>query len=341
MDICFFCKVKDVDCLERNEFYAVDLRILRDLGHRVTISTTPWKIPRADLYVVWWWTWAFLPLLRASLIGKPVVVLGTFDHVMQDGAELEHYPHRPWWHRKLIRFVLKNADANVVVSRDQEKFLRSHFDVSGLGYSPHVIDTDLYRPSDSPRGKFFMSVCWMDNGNSTRKCIGELIRAVAIIRNEFPEYRLLICGDKGSDYPALASVAEESGCSDIVEFLGVVSLKTKIELLQTCELYLQPTRAEGFGVAILEAMSCGAPVVTSPVGAVPEVGGKCVEMVDGTDPSSIAGAVIRLLGDGSRRKTLGYAARERAVSEFSYPRRKRDLEEVIRDVSNRPALRAA
>lgn len=340
MTVCFFCKVADPEILERNEFYAVDVRILRELGHRVLISTTPSRIPRADLYVVWWWTWAFFPLLRAKLLRKPVIVLGTFDHVI-DAGKLETFPHRPWLHRQLIKSVLKRADANVVVSRDQEAFLRANYRVNNLQYSPHVIDTDLYRPENLPREKFFVSFCWMNNGNSRRKCIPELIRAMARLHGEFPDHRLAICGEKGSDYPALERLVREFSASDYVEFRGVVCRAEKINLMQRCAVYLQPTRAEGFGVAILEAMSCGAPVVTSPVGAVLEVGGDAVAMADGANPDAIAQAVKELLRNHEKRDALGQAARTRAVREFSYSRRKNDLEQIINQVTAKRTARAA
>ena len=340
MKVNFFCKVQNIEVLQRNEFYAVDLKILRELGHEVSVSITPWNIPSADVYVVWWWTWAFAPLLRAKLAGRPVVVLGTFDHVLNRN-QLENFPNRPWWHRQLIRLVLKHADANLVVSRDQEEFLQSHFKVNGLGYSPHVIDTDLYRPGPPRQEKFLLTFCWMNAGNSARKCIPQAIRAMARIHDKFPEHRLMICGEKGSDYPALKSLVHDLGAETYIEFLGVVTREQKIDLMQRCALYLQPTRAEGFGVAILEAMSCGATVLTSPVGAVPEVGGAAVEMVNGVDEIALASAAASLLGSPQRSAALGFAARARAVKEFSYSRRKLDLERVLSQVSCRPARQAA
>ena len=65
----FFAKVSHPEILERHEFYATDLRILRELGFDVIICTKAWPIPKADLYYVWWWTWAFLPWIRAKVAG--------------------------------------------------------------------------------------------------------------------------------------------------------------------------------------------------------------------------------------------------------------------------------
>ena len=102
--------------------------------------------------------------------------------------------------------------------------------------------------------------------------------------------------------------------------------------MQSCAVYVQPTRYEGFGVAILEAMSCGAPVVTSPVGAVPQVVGNCAELVDGESPSAIAMGVLRLLNEPGQRARLSRGGRLRAVAGFSYEQRKARLSKVIHDV---------
>jgi glycosyltransferase involved in cell wall biosynthesis len=331
MKACFFAKVDDPRVLTRNEFYSVDLKILDDLGFDVTISTKPWNIPKADLYVVWWWTWAVFPLLRAKLRGVPVIIVGTFDHVMSDGT-LEYFPRRKRWHQTMIRYALKAADANVVVSRDQFGYMERHFVVNNLEYSPHVINTDVYVPTRRERSKYFVTFCWMNTGNAKRKCIFETIEAMSRLCQELSEYKLLICGERGTDYEALQSLVTSLGVDDSVEFPGVVSVERKIELMQSCAVYLQPTTAEGFGVAILEAMSCGAPIVTSPVGAVPEVAGDTVLMVDGTNPNAIATAVKHLVHNKAIAEDYGVRARSRAVELFSYERRKADIARIIQVV---------
>ena len=169
----------------------------------------------------------------------------------------------------------------------------------------------------------------MDRGNSVRKCTVSSIEALARMVVERPTLRLVIGGKKGSDYPALAGLAQRLGVGDRVEFRGLVSREEKIRLLQRCAVYLQPSRFEGFGLAGLEAMACGAPVVTSPVGAVPEVGGDAVEYVDGDDPSAISDAVLALLRDRSRAADLGARARARAVKHFSMARRMSDLRAIL------------
>jgi hypothetical protein len=66
MRICFFAKVDSPEVLERVNFYAQDIRILRELGYEVVVATRLKDIPfGCDLYYIWWWSWA---LLRVSSI---------------------------------------------------------------------------------------------------------------------------------------------------------------------------------------------------------------------------------------------------------------------------------
>ena len=74
-----------------------------------------------------------------------------------------------------------------------------------------------------------------------------------------------------------------------------------------------PSLYEGFGLPVLEAMAAGAPVVTSNLSSLPEVGGDAVEYADPRDPASISHAMRRLLVSPERRAVIGAAARERAA----------------------------
>jgi len=177
-----------------------------------------------------------------------------------------------------------------------------------------------------------LSVVHLDGGNADRKCVKPSIRALARLSGTRPDLRLVVAGERGSDYAPLAALAEELGVSGRVSFPGRVTREEKIRLMQTCAVYLQPSTFEGFGLAGLEAMACGAPVVTSPVGAVREVGADAVMYVRGDDEAELAAAVESLLGSESRREALGRAARERAATEFPLERRRRDLAAVLQAI---------
>jgi len=322
--LCFFCKVKNRAVLDRVEFYANDIRALRELGYDVRIATAPSEICAADLYFVWWWTWAFYPVSCARLLGRPVIITGVMD--------LDGLNEKPFWHRKLTAFALSQADANIFVSQMEFESVPREFRVRRARYAPLAVDTAIYKPNGNHRRKLVLSIGWLKGGNAVRKGMPELIQAAPLIHREHPEVRFVIAGEKGSYSPVLERMVRELGAESYVEFPGIISAETKIQLMQQCQVYLQPSRFEGFGLAILEAMSCGAAVVTSPVGAVPEVIGEAGVMVPSGSPEAIADSVNRLLDEPLLRNSLGAQARARAESLFAYERRKHELGEVILEV---------
>lgn len=330
---CFFARVGDPRQIETVEFYAQDVAFLTELGFEVRVVTRIRDLlrrPNDDVYFCWWWTWAFAPVAIARAARKPAVVTGTFNYNV--------FFDRPRHQRTLIAWAARHANANVFVSRHERDAVTSMLPVTRPSVSPHTVDTALYAPAQAGEARerdVLLSVVHMAAGNSIRKCVPESIRALAILAKKRPAARLVIAGERGSDYPALAQLAEKSGVADRVIFPGSVSRKEKIRLMQRCSIYLQPSRFEGFGLAGLEAMACGAPVITSPVGAVTEVGGDVVSYVDGSVPEQIAESAERLLSDDARREEMGKAARKRAVEQFSPRRRLTDLREVLREIGVR------
>ena len=191
------------------------------------------------------------------------------------------------------------------------------------------MNTKTYAAGTAPRKPYVFTVCHMIRPSIYRKCMIELIRAIPLVLRECPGLRFAIAGDPMDGGADVAELARALGVSHAVEFLGRIAPAEKIRRMQECRIYAQPTRYEGFGVAIAEALSCGAPVVTSPVAAVPSVVGDCGEYVDGTDPRSIADGIIRLERDPALRDRRSLAGRDRVEREFSLERRRDDLEAVM------------
>ena len=89
-------------------------------------------------------------------------------------------------------------------------------------------------------------------------------------------------------------------------------------LLAIADVFLLPSEEEAFGLAALEAMSCGVPVIATTVGGVPEVveDGKCGVLLPPGDVDGMASVCLALLHDPSRHSEFRRAARQRAVDHF-------------------------
>lgn len=136
-----------------------------------------------------------------------------------------------------------------------------------------------------------------------------LLDALAAVRAALPGVRLVVAGD-GPLRPALEQRAEELGIADRVAFLG--HAEDVVSVYAALDVFVLPSRHEGFGVAFLEAMAMGVPVVgTRVVGSVDAVrDGDTGLLVPSGDRDALADAILRLLTDeGLARRLVAHAGR--------------------------------
>jgi len=125
-----------------------------------------------------------------------------------------------------------------------------------------------------------------------------------------PRPRLVLCGDAGWGKVPLPRDAEVTGYVD----------RTRLrDLYRHARAFVYPSRYEGFGIPPLEAMACGAPVIATRTGAIPEYGEGAAMLIDPGDRVALRDALVRLLADASLRRELGSRGAERARS-YSWDR---------------------
>jgi glycosyltransferase involved in cell wall biosynthesis len=325
--ICFYAPVRDLETLERVEFYAQDLSILRDIASEVIIATRAHQLRDADVFFIWWWTWAFVPLAFARMLHRPALVTGVLDIGLLD--------QRPLPQRLLIEHALRSANANVFVSQAECDAARTRYSLGNSQYVPLGFDPSVYSRNLERRDeKLVLSIAWLEGGNAIRKGIPTLLQATAIARAKVPDIRVVIAGKIESTSRFLFDLVRELDIGEHVQFTGAVSREEKVRLLQDCAVYVQPSRFEGFGVAILEAMACGSAVITTERGAIPEVAGSSAIFVPADDPQELANAMVAILHDTARRLHLGREAASRAHSRFSLSHRKHGLAKLVTSLSD-------
>lgn len=113
------------------------------------------------------------------------------------------------------------------------------------------------------------------------------------------QYPLVLAGRKpttSSDiYPDYDRYIREAGLEKYVRWIGMVDEEDKPVLYRNAEVFVFPSRQEGFGLPPLEAMACGTPVVVAEAASLPEVVGPAGFTVDPDDPRTMAGAIISVL----------------------------------------------
>jgi glycosyltransferase involved in cell wall biosynthesis len=178
---------------------------------------------------------------------------------------------------------------------------------------PHGIDHARFSPADDEREPFLLypARAWPHKNHA------RLYEAFALLRRDRPELRLVLTGGGHS-----------GAAPDGVEVRGHVSLDELVSLYRRAAALVFPSRYEGFGQPVLEAMACGCPVACSSIPALQEVTDDAARTFDPDAPDSIAAAVRDVLADPQRYGTLGI---ERAAA-FTWERAAAQYEDVYREL---------
>ncbi len=142
-----------------------------------------------------------------------------------------------------------------------------------------------------------------------RKGTDVVIRAMALLKEELPDLHLDVCGE-GADLKAFRQLASELGVEGRVEFHGNIPHGRVLELLRRADLFCFPTRSsEGFPKAVLEALACGLPVITTRVSVLPQLlQSGAGRLLDEATPAALAEAIRFCLSDAHRYQKMSSAA---------------------------------
>lgn len=161
-----------------------------------------------------------------------------------------------------------------------------------------------------------------------------LVAAFARIAAARPDLRLVLTGGEGSYEPVVRAAISAYGLSRQVVRTGRIPEDDLDVLYRQASLMAFPSRYEGFGLPVLEAMVRGCPVVASDVGGLPSVAGDAAVLVDPLDPVAWADTIADLLDHADRRTVLSRHGVERA-RHFRWPDAAGALAEVYRNVARR------
>ena len=161
----------------------------------------------------------------------------------------------------------------------------------------------------------------------------ELVEAAARITPSFPNVVFLLVGRDSGTLEATRARVRERGIEGSVRFVG--SRTDVPDLLRASDLFVHPSREEGFSNAILEAMAAGLPVVACDVGGNPEavVDGETGRLVPSRNAAAFASAIAELLADPEKRKAMRKAGRHHATERFSLDRMVGEMESLYESLT--------
>ncbi len=204
-------------------------------------------------------------------------------------------------HRYAVRKVVNKSDVIIALSEYWKEYFKNEFPTKRVEIIKNVISAP--RVHKQQTGYFTLLFLGLLGKN---KGIYDLLECIRDHKVEFQGKLKLYIGGNG-EIEHVKQLIKEYGIADIVIFEGWVSGDKKIELLNKSDAYILPSYKEGLPISILEAMSYGMPIISTPVGGIPEIvsNGENGYLVEPGNKEDIYKAIISLLNDSDLRNRMG------------------------------------
>lgn len=221
----------------------------------------------------------------------------------------------------LLKFGILQSDGVTAVSRYlKEKTLTNYSIEKDIEVIPNFVDIDLYTPREVNEFRCRIApnnekILIHTSNFRVVKRVQDTIRILDLVKKEIPA-KLVLIGD-GPDRSECERLSRELGIEKDVIFLG--KQEALPQILSCADIFLIPSQSESFGLAALEAMSVGLPVISTSVGGLPEVithnhSGFIAEI---GDVERMAKYAVDLLTNDRKYKIFSKNARELAVEKYS------------------------
>lgn len=223
---------------------------------------------------------------------------------------------QPWYSalKPYMSFVLTRLDGRIAVSPPARDFVMKYFE-GDYEVIPNGIDVARYSGDIDPfpwANGDQQTILFIGRFEESRKGFRYLIRALPLVRQQFPKAKLIVLGSGRPE--KFANLMERYGV-DNVEFKGFVSQEEKARYYASADVCCVPsTGNESFGYVVVEPMAAGRAVVASDIAGYASVvkPGYNGILVEPKDPAALALALVRVLADRELRETLGRNGRESA-----------------------------
>ena len=204
-------------------------------------------------------------------------------------------------HRYAVRKVVDKSDVIIALSEYWKEYFKNEFPTKRVEIIKNVISAPVVHKQQT--GYFTLLFLGLLGKN---KGIYDLLECIRDHKVEFQGKLKLYIGGNG-EIEHVKQLIKEYGIADIVIFEGWVSGDKKIELLNKSDAYILPSYKEGLPISILEAMSYGMPIISTPVGGIPEIvsNGENGYLVEPGNKEDIYKAIMSLLNDADLRNRMG------------------------------------
>ncbi len=249
----------------------------------------------------------------APIRSKVPVVVTLHDIIYMEKYSLFSKGFTPYqkfgnmYRRWVVPKVVRNARMIITVSEFEKKRIADFFGIGDdrlkavyNGVSPHFKPVDNTEQLGHIREKYKLpeKFFFFFGNTDPKKNTPGVLRALSLFLKQSPEKIPLVMID--FDREALAAMITSIGDQDLHNYIrltGYIPNRDLPAIYSLCSVFLYPSLRESFGIPMLEAMSCGAPVITSNTSSMPEVGGNAALFIDPFKPEQIAQAMQQILDD--------------------------------------------
>lgn len=203
---------------------------------------------------------------------------------------------------------------------------------------PPALDPEFTLISEPPdlqdlhpkQGRFVLLTVARLAATEKHKGIEQVIFSLSRLVENHPEIIYQVVGD-GADKARLEKVAQDLGLSEKVNFVGEKFGSDLQRYYANCDLFVMPSKKEGFGLVFLEAMAYGKPAIGGNHGGTPDVilDGETGFLVEYGDVAALTDRILRLLEDESLRIAMGQKGRQRVLQNFTFEHYRQRLLELI------------
>ncbi len=319
-----------IQCFKNRQIHSLD--VYKEAG--CTVECCNWSG-----YLLYKLLWAFIPVPRHMFFHTRADLTQFFNFVIPPGVAGKRItfiydmaykacpeavsPKTRIWLEMGMRRTCMRANHIVTVSAFSKKEIVKYLNVpeNKITVIPNAVDHTVYHTGYSKkqrnkvrkkygiRAEYILYLGTIEPRKNLERLIGAYER-LCLKRKQVPQ--LVLAGKKGWLCEGIYEKARKSACRNSILFTGYVSQKDSPLLMSGAKIFVFPSLYEGFGMPVLEAMACAAPVITSDRASLPEVVGEAGLLADPENEKELCGAMCRLLEDDAYRERLRMLGPERA-----------------------------
>ncbi len=247
---------------------------------------------------------AYFPHFNVPILYRKPYILTIHDLTLNlfPGRKMTKIHHRIAYHLT-INNATKRARKIIAVSNNTKKDIQKYLQIPGSKIEViynGVSENFKLLKSQTKKPFLLYTGVWRDHKN-----LVNLIKAFSQIQKSNPEISLVITGRPDPHYPEVKEIVKKLRLQKSVIFPGLVSEKELLRLYNTATIFVFPSFYEGFGLPVLEAMSCGTPVACSNTSSLPEIcGAKNAIFFDPYNINDIAEKILLIYKDKKLQQTL-------------------------------------